>query len=337
MIGILVAYFSNWVLLVFSEGDHDAFGGQGVLHWILVAEVWRGMFAAEMIPAALFFFLLFFVPESPRWLAKEGRETRALHVLARVVGQQQAAREMSEIKDALGREEGTLAELLRPGLRRALIVGVGLSLFGQLTGVNIVVYYGPSILEQAGFEKNASFLFQVGFGVTNLVFTLIAMAVIDRFGRRPLLIGGMVVVVLALAVTACLFIHADPQIATDPATGEKTLELANRDAGPWIAVVLAVYMAAVALSICAVIWVLTPEIFPNRVRGRAMSIATLTNWGTNAVSARLFPWYVQAFGMHAGFFTFAAICFIGTIFFWRYVPETMGKSLEEIEKSWKCD
>ena len=336
VIGILAAYFSNWVLLRFSDANPDAFGNAGLLHWVLVSEVWRGMFGAEMIPAALFFVLLFFLPESPRWLAKEGRHEEASNILAKVGGRESARRTMAEINDALGREEGTLAELFRPGLRTALIVGVGLSFFGQLTGVNIVVYYGPSILEQAGFEKNASYLFQVGFGVTNLVFTLIAMAMIDRLGRRPLLIGGMIVVVAALAVTAGLFVHADPQVITNAETGVKTLELANRDAGPWIALVLAVYMAAVALSICAVIWVLTPEIFPNRVRGRAMAVATLVNWGTNAASASLFPWYVDRWGMHVGFLTFAAICFFGTAFFWRYVPETKGKSLEEIEKSWTC-
>ena len=119
----------------------------------------------------------------------------------------------------------------------------------------------------------------------------------------------MIVVVAALAVTAGLFVHADPQIVTNAETGAKTLELANRDAGPWIALVLAVYMAAVALSICAVIWVLTPEIFPNRVRGRAMAIATLVNWGTNAASASLFPWYVDRWGMHAGFLTFCGHLF----------------------------
>jgi SP family arabinose:H+ symporter-like MFS transporter len=334
VIGILVAYLSNWLLLCFCQSHPNALGGHGTLHWVLVAEVWRGMFGAEVIPAASFLLLLFAVPESPRWLAKENRANEALDVLARVAGRQQATQQLHEISAALRRQQGTLAELFRPGLRRALMVGVGLSLFGQLTGVNIVVYYGPNILEQAGFAKNASFLFQIGFGVTNLVFTLIAIAVIDRLGRRPLLVGGMAVVVLALTVTACLFVHADPQVATDPATGVKTFELTNRAAGPWIALVLAVYMAAVALSICAVIWVLTPEIFPNRVRGRAMSIATLTNWATNAVSARLFPWYVHAFGMHTGFFTFAAICLAGTIFFWRYVPETKGKSLEEIEQCW---
>lgn len=333
VIGILAAYLSNWLLLCFAEHG-GGWGGEGVLNWILVKEPWRGMFGAEMAPAALFFCLLALVPESPRWLAKEGRSAEARNVLARVVGDYEANREMGEIAEALDREEGTLAELLRPGLRLALIVGIGLSLFGQLTGVNIVVYYGPNILEQAGFGKNASFLFQAGFGATNLVFTLVAISVIDRLGRRPLLVGGMVVVVATLLTTAFLFLQAGPRIIADPLTGEKTLELANRSVGPWIALVLAVYVAAVALSICAVIWVLTPEIFPNRVRGRAMSIATLVNWGTNAASAWLFPWYVDSFGMHAGFFTFAAICLVGTVFFWRFVPETKGKSLEEIEKIW---
>jgi SP family arabinose:H+ symporter-like MFS transporter len=220
-------------------------------------------------------------------------------------------------------------------LRVALLVGVGLAFFGQLTGVNIVVYYGPTVLGHAGFEKIGAFQFQVAFGLTNLVFTLIALALIDHLGRRPLLLSGMTVVVLALATTGVLFFYGDPQIVPNVETGRKTLALTNKAVGPWIAGVLAVYMACVALSICAVIWVLTPEIFPNRVRGRAMSIATLTNWGTNAVSAFLFPWYVTAFGMHTGFLTFAAICLVGTVFFWRLVPETKGRSLEEIERMWQ--
>jgi len=335
VIGILAAYFSNWSLLSFSESHPNAFGGTGPLHWLFVSEVWRGMFGAEMIPAAVFFLMLFFVPESPRWLAKENRDDSAFDILARVAGRESARREMAEIKDALAHEEGTLAELFRPGLRVALLVGAGLSFFGQLTGVNIVVYYGPTVLQHAGFEKIGAFQFQVGFGITNLVFTLIALALIDHLGRRPLLVGGMTVVVLALAATGVLFLFGDPQFVTDPATGQETLTLANEAMGLWIAVVLVVYMACVALSICAVIWVLTPEIFPNRVRGRAMSIATLTNWGTNAVSAFLFPWYVSTFGMHTGFLTFAAICFVGTVFFWRLVPETKGRSLEEIERMWQ--
>ncbi|MFH1920432.1 MAG: sugar porter family MFS transporter [Planctomycetota bacterium] len=334
VIGILAAYFSNWLLFDFSRANPGAFGGTGLFDWLLVSEVWRGMFGAEMLPAGLFFLLMFFVPESPRWLAKEGRQEKALAVLSRIGGREPARREMSEIQDALAHEEGTLAELFRPGLRLALLVGVGLSFFGQLTGVNIVVYYGPTVLEHAGFEKVGAFQYQVGLGLVNLIFTLIAMSLIDRLGRRPLLIGGMSVVVLALAITGLLFLCGAPHFVTDPGTGETRLELANQAVGPWIVAVLTVYMACVALSICAVIWVLTPEIFPNRVRGRAMSIATLTNWSTNAVSIFLFPWYVHRLGMHTGFLTFAAICFVGTVFFWRYVPETKGKSLEEIERSW---
>lgn len=334
VIGVLAAYLSNWLLLRFAQGSPQAFGGEGYLHWLLVAEVWRGMFGTETWPAALFFLLLFFVPESPRWLAKEGREAEAMGILARVGGIDVARRQMAEISGALRFEAGSLAELLRPGLRLALLVGVALSFFGQLTGVNIVVYYGPDLLRHAGFERIGAFQFQVGFGLVNLVFTVVAMTLIDRMGRRPLLIGGMAAVVLALAVTGFLFLLADPRLVVDAKTGVQQLVLANAALGPWIALTLSVYMACVALSICAVIWVLTPEIFPNRVRGRAMSIATLTNWATNTVSVFLFPWYVDHFGMHVGFLTFAAIGLVGTAFFWRYVPETKGRSLEEIEKIW---
>jgi SP family arabinose:H+ symporter-like MFS transporter len=137
---------------------------------------------------------------------------------------------------------------------------------------------------------------------------------VDRWGRRPLLVWGMAVVTLALAATAwLLFLEAR--------------------AG-WVVALLCVYMGFVSVSICGVIWVLSPEIFPNRVRGRAMSIATFANWTTNMISAFLFPWYVDRFGIHTGFFTFAAICAVATVFFWRCVPETKGKSLEEIARHW---
>jgi SP family arabinose:H+ symporter-like MFS transporter len=314
VIGILVAYFSNWSLLSFAEGNRAAFGGSGILHWVLVAEVWRGMFGAEMVPAALFFLLLFLVPESPRWLLEGGREGKAFGILARVSGRDVARRELMEIRTALAREEGTLRELFKPGLRWALIVGVGLSFFGQLTGVNIVVYYGPTILREAGLELGSALQYQVGLGVINFIFTIIAIWKIDTWGRRPLLIGGMAMVAVAMGATAFLLLFDVPAL--------------------WIVVLLGVYMACVAVSICAVIWVLTPEIFPNRVRGRGASISTFTNWSTNALSAFLFPWYVATLGMHTGFFTFAVICIVATLFFWKLVPETKGKTLEEIEQHW---
>jgi SP family arabinose:H+ symporter-like MFS transporter len=279
-----------------------------------MAEVWRGMFGAEMIPAAGFFLLLFLVPESPRWLAKAGRYERALAVLTRVDGTDLARREMAEIQQSVREETGTVAELFRPGLRMALIVALGLSVFGQCTGVNIVVYYGPTVLKGAGFESASALQWQVVLGIMNLIFTFVAIWKVDEWGRRPLLVWGMAAVTLSLAAAALLLLVQAP-------------------AG-WVVAVLCAYMGFVAVSICGVIWVLSPEIFPNRVRGRAMSIATFSNWTTNMISVFFFPWYVARFGIHTGFFTFAAICAVATVFFWRYVPETKGKSLEEIAKHW---
>jgi len=314
VIGILAAYFSNFLLLGFAEGSPDAFGARGLLHWVLVAELWRGMFGAEMIPAGLFFALLFLVPESPRWLLEHGREEEALEILSRINGKAMAQREVAEISRSISREEGTLRELFQPGLRTALLVGVGLSFFGQLTGVNIVVYYGPSIMREAGLAIGSALQYQVALGIINLVFTVVAIWKIDSWGRRPLLIGGMALVALTMGVTALLMLFDAPAL--------------------WIVALLCAYMACVAVSICAVIWVLTPEIFPNRVRGRGASISTFTNWTTNAFGAFVFPWYVAALGMHMGFFTFAAICCVATLFFWNLVPETKAKSLEQIEEYW---
>jgi len=315
VIGILAAYFSNWLLEGISQSNPGAFGGKGMLHQILIGEVWRGMFGAEMIPAAAVWLLRFLVPESPRWLIKAGRFEHGLAILSRIRGLDAARQEVMEIQTAVDREEGTLSELFRPGLRTALMVGVGLSVFGQMTGVNIVIYYGPNILEEAGLALHGALQYQVLLGLINLVFTVLAMFLIDKLGRRPLLIGGMAAVSLSLGAAGVLF-YAPQRTAI------------------LIVIVLGVYLACVAFSICAVIWVLTPEIFPNRVRGRAASIATFSNWGINTLTAWLFPWYVARCGMHAAFFTFAAICAVATVFFWRFVPETKGKSLEQIEQMW---
>jgi len=290
------------------------------------------MFGAAMMPAGLFLVLLFFVPESPRWLAKEGCAERAFDILACVAGRDLAQQQIGEIQDSLEHEEGTLAELFRPGLRKALLVGVMLAVFGQLSGVNIVVYYGPKILMAAGYKDAAALLGQVGFGLINLVFTLIALMVIDRWGRRPLLLSGMIVVTISLVIIGGLFLSDGTETAL---TGVPAAAGAiSRTLSLWIGLMICVYTACIALSICAVIWVLTPEIFPNRVRGRAVSLVTFANWSTNAFSALVFPWYATKFGMHAFFFTTAGICLVATLCFWRYVPETKGKSLEEIEKLW---
>ena len=314
--GILLAYFSNWFLQGYSLNHAGAFGGSGLLHKILVAEVWRSMFGMEMLPALLFFLLLMFVPESPRWLIQKGKDRIGESILEKISGSGVAQKELKEIKKSFTQEKGDLKELFKPGLRIALMLAIGLSVFGQLTGINAVIYYGPIILEQTGIQFGSALQYQVILGFINLVFTILALWLIDKIGRRPLLIGGMAMVVITLTTAGFLFTAGDPN-------------------GVLIVVVLGVYIACIAISICAVIWVLTPEIFPNRVRGRAMSIAVFSNWGTNTLAAYLFPWYVASYGMHVGFFTFAGICLVATLFFWKFVPETKGKSLEEIEQLFK--
>jgi SP family arabinose:H+ symporter-like MFS transporter len=316
VIGILLAYFSNWMLLRIAQEASVQLLNNGLISKIFISEAWRGMFGAELLPAGLFIVLMVFVPESPRWLIRTGEHKAGYVILEKVSGSSVAKHEFDEINSAITQEEDSIRELFKPGLRLALIVGIGLSFFGQLTGVNIVVYYGPTILASAGYKLGSALQFQVAIGLINLIFTIIALWKIDSWGRRPLLIGGMSVVTLALLIIAIQF-------------------TVGAISGLWIVIMLCIYMACVALSICAVIWVLTGEIFPNRIRGRAMSIATFSNWSTNFLSAFVFPWYVANLGMHVGFFTFAVICFIATFFFWRLVPETKGKSLEQIEKYWK--
>ena len=313
VVGILLAFFANSTLLSFSRNNLPAIG-EGIMDTVFISEVWRGMFGVEMIPALLFIGLLFIVPESPRWLINAGFDKKGHAILARISGVKIANSELQEIKSTLHEEKGSLSELLKPGLRLALIVGVGLSVFGQFTGVNIVVYYGPTILEEAGFALDSALQFQVAIGIINLLFTIIALWKIDKWGRRPLLIGGMSVTFISLFIIAILF--------------------SMKISGLWVVGMLLVYMASLALSINAVIWVIIGEIFPNRIRGRAMSIAIFANWSTNFVTAFIFPWYVTKMGMNAGFFTFAVTSLIATFFFYKYVPETKGKSLEQIEKYW---
>jgi SP family arabinose:H+ symporter-like MFS transporter len=334
VMGILLAYLSNWVLLRLATNKPYAFSGWPALHWIMVSEYWRGMFGAEMLPAVLFFFLLFLVPESPRWLIKAGHELLGLKVLTVISGLQTAERELAEIKQTLKHGRTSLGELFRPGLRRALLVGIMLAVFGQLSGVNIVVYYGPKILMAAGYHDVGSLLGQVGFGLINLICTVLALMVVDHWGRRPLLIYGMGAVTATLAVIGSLFFWGRSDASSAIASG--AIAVVSSRVGLWIGIMMCVYMACIALSICAVIWVLTPEIFPNRVRGRGMALATFANWSTNAFSAFVFPWFVAKFSMQVFFFTTAGICLIATWCFWKFVPETKGRTLEEIGKSWSC-
>jgi SP family arabinose:H+ symporter-like MFS transporter len=275
------------------------------------------MFGAALLPSLVFSILLLWIPESPRWLIRRGRPGEAGAIAARLG--------RTDIAPETVPETVSWRQLFRPGLRTALLIAVLLSVFGQLSGVNIVVYYGPKILVAAGYANGAALLGQVAFGFINLVFTIVAMAIIDSSGRRPLLVKGMAAVTATLGLIGLLFVLGS-------AGGSRPIAPAY---GIWISLMICVYMAAIAVSICAVIWVITAEIFPTQVRGRGCSVATFANWTTNALSALLFPPIVDRWGMAFGCFLTAAICGLATWFFWRFVPETKGRSLEEIEQLWR--
>ena len=324
VVGILLAYVSNFGLQSCSQWLQGTTAGNQWVDWLVRDEVWRGMFGAEAIPAVLFLLLLCFSPESPRWLILHGKEQQGAELLRRVQDSSTADQEYRTIARGRFNERSNWTEVLAPKYRKALVVGIGLSLFGQLSGVNVVVYFGPSILESAGFAEHGALAFQVGFGVINLVFTLVALAAIDSWGRRPLLIGGMAVVSGMLLVVSGLFLW---QALADGAS-------ANRWVAYGIVSALAIYFAAVALSICAVIWVLTPEVFPNRVRASGVSVATFVNWSTNALSVFWFPVVTDNFSIQTAFAIFGAICLVAACFFYRVVPETRGRSLEDIEANW---
>jgi SP family arabinose:H+ symporter-like MFS transporter len=309
VIGVLLAYSSNWYLLSLKDANLSS----SFFNWVIVEDVWRGMFIMETIPAIMFIALLFIVPETPRYLYSKGKSVLALNILSQLNGEMVANQIVKNIENSFSSVKIKLSEILKSKYKKALIIGLSLSIFGQLSGVNIVIYYGPKILQEAGMSIGSALQYQVAIGLINLIFTLVAMSVIDKFGRRFLLVGGMFIVSVSLLLTSILFM-----IPNTPAIA--------------IVIILCVYIAFVALSICAVIWVITPEIFPNKIRAKAMSICTLANWTTNAVAIFFFPWYVNKLGMGVGFLTFAVICFVGSFIFYKYVPETKNKSLEEIEE-----
>ncbi len=294
--GIVISYLIDY-----------AFAGSGA---------WRWMFAMAVIPAAAFGIGLMFIPDSPRWLAGRGHLDQARAVLKRIRPADKVDGEIKDIQQSVAQQKGNWSELLSPLLRSAMVVGVGLAIAQQVTGINTVIYYAPTIFKFAGFSSSSvAILASVGVGVINVVFTVVAMQLIDRVGRRPLLLvslGGMALSLIVLGLAFSL-----PQLA-----GTRG----------WIAVAsLMAYVGSFAVGLGPVFWLVLSEIYPLRIRGRAMSVGTAANWSANLIVALSFLTLTEVVGKAATFWLYAAVSIGAWLFAFFLVPETKGKTLEEIE------
>ncbi len=294
--GILVAFFTNYLLVDIGSDN------------------WRWMFGVMAIPAAIFFVLLFWIPESPRWLVRKNHVDGARTVLQRV-GATNVESELDNIVDSLKEESGQgITKLLQRKYKFAILCAVLLAVFNQLSGINVIMYYAPMIFEKAGASTNAAMLQAVAVGIINMAFTIIAMFFIDRFGRKTLLLTGAVGMFLSLA-GAALHYYGQTLFGV---TGV-------------VAFILG-FIAFFAFSQGAVIWVFLAEIFPNKVRSKGQALGSFTHWIMNAVIGLVFPVALANFGGGNVFMFFAVMMIPFFFFVWKVIPETKGKSLEELEK-----
>ncbi len=301
-IGILLAYFSNALI------------ANGNFLWS-TDDAWRTMFGAEMIPAFLFVVMLFFIPESPRWLVVRGYKERAMSILSKVDGSEKARKEIDEIEAVANAPSAGFREIFAPGMRIALFVGIAVAVSSQLSGINAVIYYGVQILNDAGLSQGDALGGQVIIGVVNVLFTILAIWKIDQLGRRPLLLWGVSGIVIAHLMIGYLFY-------TDQVEGYALMFF------------LLFFIACFAFSFGPISWILISEIYPTRIRARVVSLVTLLLWGANAVLIQIVPWLLENLGSAGTFWLFAGLSAPVLWIAWKILPETKGKSLEEIEAYW---
>lgn len=303
VIGINLIYFVN--LKIAGYGDES---------WN-VEYGWRYMLASGVLPAFIFFILMFFVPESPRWLTKNNRSDEALDILKKVNGEETGKEVLQEIKNALTHETGSIAELFKPGLRIAMIVGIVLALFSQITGINAIIYYAPEIFKSVGFGAESALLQTVILGLVNTAFTFVAIWLVDKLGRKTLLLWGVAGMTISLlAIGLCYYL--------------------NITQGSWLLIFIMLYIASFACSLGPIPWVIISEIFPTKTRGIAMSFATVVLWVGVVLITQLTPLMLGNLGGAVTFWIFMFNAIILFIFTWKVIPETRQKTLEEIEQSW---
>jgi sugar porter (SP) family MFS transporter len=296
--GILLAFLSNYLLFGVSD------------------DAWRWMLGVQAIPSLIFFVMVFFVPESPRWLIHKNRDKEAEGVLASI-GEKNVAAALTSIKNSLRTEVGVAKERLFNGLyNKPIFYVVALAMFNQLSGINAIMYYAPRIFEMTGLAKDTALLQAVSIGLTNMVFTLLAISVIDKFGRKNLLIVGSVGMVISLGMVAYTF-------------------YTGNFGGYMVMIYLIGFIAFFAFSQGAVIWVYMSEIFPNSVRAKGQTLGSFTHWIMAAIISWTFPILADssAQGGFYSFLLFALMMLLHGVFAWKVLPETKGKSLEGIEKA----
>lgn len=314
-VGFLLAYVANWA--IDSNIDPTITGNVSLMEKIMHTEAWRGMLGSETLPALLFFFIIFFIPESPKWLIVKGKTESAGKVLGRIYSTPaEIDNEIEVTKASLqGDNKGKWSDLLKPGILIAVIAGSAIAILGQFMGVNAVLYYGPKIFTTAGFD-NPMFS-TVLVGIVNCVTTILAVFIIDRVGRKNLIywgVSGMILCLLAIGV----YFAWGPQLG-----------LGNI----FMLTFFLAYVFCTAISICAVVFVLLSEMYPNSVRGRAMSIAGFALWIGTYLIGQLTP-ILLGWSEAGTFFLFAVMCVPYMLIMWKVIPETTGKTLEEIEAFW---
>jgi sugar porter (SP) family MFS transporter len=321
-IGFMGAYLANYGISQYAS-HMKAIGmvNGGLWNKYIITESWRAMLGAESIPALVFFGMLFFIPESPRWLVIKSKESAAFKTLTRVYGTEQAHEQVDDLKTIAQSEESSDWKLLfQPGFRVAMLIGVSLAILGQFMGVNAVLYYGPSIFQQTGLSEGDSLFYQVIVGLVNFGSTILAMAVIDKIGRKKLVYYGVSGMIISLIFIGLYFMVNKSANVIPPIT---------------LLILILIYIFCCAISICVVIWVLLSEMYPAKVRGLAMSAAGFSLWIGTYLIGQSTPWLMSTLSASGVFWLFGVMCLPYLYITWKFVPETTGKSLEDIERMWK--
>ena len=371
VIGFSAAYFSNYYLLQLAESN-SAF----VADWAIDTKTWRWMLGIESLPALIYFFLLFLVPNSPRWLTMKGRESEALTVLSKTNGESEAkgilADILQSIEEGKNQKSSSLSELFKPKMRLILTVALIVGVTQMAVGINAVFFYATNIFERTGIGTDAAFVQSIWVGLINVIFTFLAIVLIDRLGRRPLLLAGLVGIAVSLMIVAYGFQQATYQLTPEKMTtlseeinkeklasmvgvtfaddvafndaltenlGRKDATLhkgdiikAAGDLNPYLLLLgILGFVACFAFSLGPVMWVLLSEIFPNQIRGVAISFVGFVNSMTSYFVVQFFPWQLDTFGSAATFMIFAGFAIVAFFLLLKLLPETKGKSLEELE------